>query len=392
MKRLYFLMVCVLPFLIQIGCSKMQDPMQPYIEGGEIIYSTKIDSLKSYGGKNRVLFTWELPANHSADKVFAFWNNGKDSAELNFTKKVGKAYLAYLNDLEERTYLFDLYTVDSKGNKSVKVIASANAYGERYESGLQNRFVESAVAVGNVVKLKFGKADEGNIFSEVLYTNTNNENKSLRIAKSNEELQISDWKEGTAVKYRTAFKPQENLIDTFYTKETITLRIKQDVTAIYLKNYMQPFSPVQSQISDRFRDLLDWNINPAMQNHNGMGGWSTDGGTVINMESGWGTPNIVNGKIYQAITLPKGDYSFEVTLNVYGLTTSTVKIVAVPGQTVPNFGSNMEVPGAYASANFDQAQLNFSHVNSGSVALGFLANMIGDQYWRVTKVTLYRYN
>lgn len=369
----------------------MEDPMKPFIEGGEIIYSTKLDSLKSFGGKNRALFTWQLPANHSANKVFVYWDNEKDSAELDFKLIEGKMYHAYLEDLKERTYLFDVYSIDSKGNKSVKVITSVNSYGERYESGLQNRFVEEAIAINNDVNLSLGKADEGSIFSEFFYTNNKNQKMNIRVDKNSDVLQILDWKNGTPITYRTAFKPLDNLIDTFYTKEIMTLKVKQDVSEQYIKNHNQPFKTVQPDIGDRFRDLLNWNLNTAVQNHNGMGGWSTDVGTVIHMESGWGASDIINGKIFQVINLPKGDYSFEILIDEYGLGTSTVKLVVAPGNAIPDFNSNMEVPGVIGSADFQQSNLNFTLQSDSQVSLGFLANMIGDQYWRIKKVSLFRY-
>lgn len=367
----------------------MNDPIAPFIEGGEISYATKVDSLKSFSGRNRVGLTWELPANHSAHKVFAFWNKDRDSVELLFKPVKGKLYEAEIKDLQEATYLFDLYSFDKEGNRSIKTLTSVNVYGERYESTLLNRILLSAkIDVNNQLIAVFANAEEGNVGTEIVYTDILNKQKNVNVDRLQNEIVIADWKIGTPVLYRSSYKPKANAIDTFYVKEAETMKITKDISAQYLKNFQQPFLPVQQ--AGRFRDPLNWIVNAAVQNHSGMGGWSTDDNTVLNMESGWGAPHIVNGKMYQTTTLPKGDYSLLVELGAFGLGSSTVKIAAVPGQVMPDFDSNKQVPGAYGSINLELKGFDFTVSNDGPVTIGFIANMTGDQYWRVRKIMLYR--
>ncbi|MCS3554257.1 MULTISPECIES: DUF4998 domain-containing protein [unclassified Sphingobacterium] len=375
--------------LTVISCSKMNDPIAPFIEGGEISYATKVDSLKSFSGRNRVGLTWELPANHSAHQVFAFWNKDQDSVELLFKPVKGKLYEAEIKNLQEATYLFDIYSFDKEGNRSIKTLTSVNVYGERYEATLLNRILLSAkIDVNDQLIAVFANAEEGNVGTEIVYTDILNKQKNVNVDRLQNEIVIADWKIGTPVLYRSSYKPKANAIDTFYVKEAETMKITKDISAQYLKNFQQPFLPVQQ--AGRFRDPLNWIVNAAVQNHSGMGGWSTDDNTVLNMESGWGAPHIVNGKMYQTTTLPKGDYSLLVELGAFGLGSSTVKIAAVPGQVMPDFDSNKQVPGAYGSINLELKGFDFTVSNDGPVTIGFIANMTGDQYWRVRKIMLYR--
>lgn len=371
------------------ACSKMEDPVKPFIAGGEIIYATKLDSLKSFSGRNRALFTWELPANHATEKFMAFWNNNKDSIELPFKHLQGKVYQAEIKNLEEATYLFDIYAFDKSGNRSIKTLTTVNVYGERYESSLLNRILSSArVDVNNQLRVVFAKAEEMNVDTEITYTNIDSKQKQVRLKKMESEIIISDWYIGTAVTYKSTFKPTADAVDTFYVNQAEKMKITKDITAQYLKNFQQPFLPVQQ--ANRFRDPLNWTVNAAVQNHSGMGGWSTDDNTVLNMESGWGSTSIVNGKMFQTTTLPKGEYRLQVELGAFGLGSSTVKIAAVPGQLMPDFDSNKQVPGAYGSINLELKSFDFTVSNDGPVTLGFIANMTGDQYWRVRKIMLYR--
>lgn len=85
-----------------------------------------------------------------------------------------------------------------------------------------------------------------------------------------------------------------------------------NVTAQYILNPGAPFkSDGFMSGSTRWGNLKDWKTNEAARSHGGFGGFSSDGGGTMNMESGWGSPKILNGKIYQTITLPAGSYSFD---------------------------------------------------------------------------------
>lgn len=85
-----------------------------------------------------------------------------------------------------------------------------------------------------------------------------------------------------------------------------------NVTNQYIKNPGNPFvAETRLPSNNRWGTLKDWMVNDAVKSHNGYGGWSSDNGGTMNMESGWGSPQILNGKIYQTITLPAGRYSFD---------------------------------------------------------------------------------
>ena len=85
-----------------------------------------------------------------------------------------------------------------------------------------------------------------------------------------------------------------------------------NITTQYIKNAGNPFVASAFQPSQtRWGNLRDWNTNAAARSHGGFGGFSSDNGGVMNMESGWGSPQILNGKIYQTLNLPAGRYAFD---------------------------------------------------------------------------------
>jgi len=87
-----------------------------------------------------------------------------------------------------------------------------------------------------------------------------------------------------------------------------------NVTTQYIKNPGNPFiADGFMSGSTRWGNLRDWSANAAARSHGGFGGFNSDNGGTMDMESGWGSPQILNGKIYQTVTLPAGTYSFDLS-------------------------------------------------------------------------------
>jgi hypothetical protein len=113
------------------------------------------------------------------------------------------------------------------------------------------------------------------------------------------------------------------------------------------------------------------------------------------MEAGWsGTANITNGKIYQTITLPAGNYIF--TEADYTEALDPVYVVAAGDTTLPDI-SNISSAlgyGKFTSSRYvsETVQCLFTVPQQQTVSLGFLSTMTsGNQYWRVTSVKLIKY-
>ncbi|OQP56904.1 hypothetical protein A3860_10000 [Niastella vici] len=375
---------------ILISCKKLDIEYRKYLNNSEIVYPGVPSNITCYPGKNRVQFSWMPSPDPSVAKYIIYWNNYTDSAVFNVPDgKQSQFTSGIVNDLSEGTYFFTVYAYDNKNNRSIPTaVNSVKVYGNLYLSGLVNRSIAStAIDPGYNIVTTFSNADVTNISTAVEYTAATGESKKIDVAPATKMVTISDWKIGTPVVYRSSYKPSNIAIDTFYVKYYDTLQIRMDVTATYLKNTSQPFLSVQT--TNRFRDPKDWIVNAPVQNHNNMGGWGSDNNTVLCMESGWGAPDIINGKIYQSVLLPAGTYTLQVELGPLGYTGS-VRLVAAVGTTLPDF-VNGQTPGALASADLSFKAISFTLPQDDTVSLGFLATMLGNQYWRVTKVKLLRH-
>ncbi|WP_316750779.1 DUF4998 domain-containing protein [Pedobacter gandavensis] len=211
----------LLLLLIMISsCAKMDDYKSRFQGDKEISYPGILDSVKVLPGDKRVMLTGLFTSDPKIVKYQIFWNGRNDSLERAITRTQGiDTVKEMINGLPEGGMNFEIRTFDKNGNRSVPVYANGNVYGTNYTSGIINRGLVSSVfdAATGVLTMNWLEADPTMLFTEISYTSTSNESKKTKFSDHEAAASmISDYKPGTEVKYRSAFLPQKNCIDTFY--------------------------------------------------------------------------------------------------------------------------------------------------------------------------------
>lgn len=181
-----------------------------------------------------------------------------------------------------------------------------------------------------------------------------------------------------------------------------------NVSAQYLTNYTSPFESSALQPGQsRWGNLAGWTANAAVLSHGGYGGYGSDGdGKLIDLESGWGSAAIPNGKLYQTITLPAGTYSLNVTWIWASILWSpnsadgSAYVVVSPGSDLPDY-NNIEGNSsifyykmAGSLSNGSIQKVIFTLDETTKVSLGFVVNYPGTasgQGFKVSSVTLSNY-
>ena len=169
-----------------------------------------------------------------------------------------------------------------------------------------------------------------------------------------------------------------------------------DITAQYILNPGNPFI-ASGMNGSRWGTLKNWQVNAAAASHGGYGGYSSDGdGQTMDLESGWGSAQILNGKIFQTINLPAGTYTFDPSGGSWKWqgTKDPAYIVVAPGlDTLPDYAN---IPGnaaiSYQVVAQPQTKASFQLTAAGKVTVGVVVNYIQDQQGiKSTKVSLYNY-
>lgn len=320
------------------SCSDM-DEYKDYMKDGEIAYTGKIDSLTVFSGKNRVMVQGLFTADPKINEARIYWNNREDSTVVPVNRTAGVDTMRHIIDgLQEKVYNFEVITRDSRGNSSLPVNTNARVYGERYQNSLNNRpIVSKELYAGDLnTTLNYGSMDltSGVFATQIEYSDAEGDSYTMQLPIDNQEVVLENYQIGTEFKYRTMFLPEPTSIDTFYTEFSTAV---PDIS--YMKNYEVPFEAEAT--SGRWGVLADWTTNEAVKNHGGYGGWDEWNGNIFNVESGWGSPGITNGKIYQTVTLSPGTYTFKANLRNGNDTShigevSHAYLVVAEGETLPD--------------------------------------------------------
>lgn len=218
MKRIYCIVVFVASVLSFSSCDDFMEMHKEYIEGGEIIYAPKPDSINFIAGKNRILFncrTYNAPNVRSVD---VYWNDGLDSLIIPVELKTGYDSISVvLDNMDEKSYTFDVRTTDNFGHKSLYLTDFGTSYGETYQSRLSDRRIK-AVALsdkGGTVTWYFASGDL--VRSEIRYVKNDGSQSVAEILSDKNIVDLPDIKPGSVVEYRSLFIPEEASIDTFAT-------------------------------------------------------------------------------------------------------------------------------------------------------------------------------
>ena len=180
-----------------ISCDGMDATYKEFIEEGPIVYIGKVDSLKAYAGRNRVMLEWQKLLDPRAKTAL--------------TQVV-------VEDLAEGSYVFEICTYDTYGNSSIMSEVPCAVYGDVYEKLLFNTKVKTAVLKNDVLTVTFAASLEPTFFaSEITYMSSEGKNKTVLLKAPATQVKIDDFA-GDHITYRSVYLPEETAIDYFYSE------------------------------------------------------------------------------------------------------------------------------------------------------------------------------
>lgn len=367
----YYLLALLV--LIMSACSKMDDYKTKYMAGGSLTYPGIMDSVKFLSGRNRVMLTGLFTSDPKIVKYRVFWNSKQDSIEVPVHRSSGvDTVKLIIPNLPEGMMSFEIRTYDALNHMSIPIRTAANVYGDQYASGLTNRpIVKAEFQLDKTVKITWVdvNADAGISAIEFKYTNSDGVAKDTVVKSVDRTFVTSLPKPGTKISYRTIYLPTPTAIDAFYTNYQD--QSLNDVTILYFKNYQQPFTSTAASGTGRWRIPTDWTVSASAKNHGGYGGWGSDNSTCLAIEAGWGAGAVTNGKIYQTMTLPAGNYTYSITLGPYGYS-GPAYIVAAAGTTLPD--AALVPTSSLGYSNLNSSTMSFVLTQTTQVSIGFVCN------------------
>ncbi|WP_209147388.1 MULTISPECIES: DUF4998 domain-containing protein [Chitinophaga] len=198
------------------ACNKADEDYKDFAPGGENVYPGKATELTASPGKNRIMLQWLLATDPRIVTCRIYWNRGKDSMDVNVQRTHGVDTIsAVLGNMTEGPYLFEVYTYNAQGNRSIKTEINGDVYGEFYESNLLNRTLKKAEIVNGKARLEWDEADPRSPGVRLTFTDAGGTPYSI-LAPSSENVTILDvLPETGTLEFKTLYLPAANAIDTF---------------------------------------------------------------------------------------------------------------------------------------------------------------------------------
>jgi len=393
MKSIQSIIFALLATVLFSSCTKWDD-FKKYVEEGEILYTSKMDSVKIFSGKERVMLTGLLKSDPKLDRVAIYWDNGGDSVIYNYTKQnPGVDSFSRTFPVKEGVKSFKVITYDADNNKSVNVFAVGTSYGTNFRKRMSDRPITSVSysAAGTTINWDQMDLNAGPQYTEIEYT-VGSETKTIITPISAASTVIAAVSVVPPLKFRTIFKPDVTCIDTFSTGFSLH-NVIADVTGLYLSNVGPGFQ--RATFDGRWGTLAaPWVTNAGAKNKGGVqGGYTSDSRWNVSGQicwETWGNTPVNDGKIYQATASPLPAGSYTVRFQYYSeiQSNSTVHCIAAAGTgipSLPNLSSALGYTALYNSIPVGSTGPSLDEIRSFTftvdspkvVSIGFLGNIVG---------------
>jgi len=202
--------------LTALSCDNFMDVHKEYIEGGEIIYAPKVDSVSFVAGKGRLLCNFWLYNSPNVKSVDVYWNSYQDSLIIPVTPSAGLDSLSViLPNMEEKSYTFDVRTTDNYGHKSLWVTEFGNSYGTTYEATLIQRRVREVTLSDKGGEITWFAGGAGLTRTEVRYPTISGETETVYTSADESVTFCPNAQAGATFDFRSLYIPEDQSIDTF---------------------------------------------------------------------------------------------------------------------------------------------------------------------------------
>ena len=220
-----------------IGCSEMNDLHDMYISEGEIVYTGRIDSTNFYPGKERFKLSYWI-TDPKAQTVKIFWSQKSDSIVLDIPAHDPKTSIEVVvgdesQPVPEGNHTFQFYTYDEDGIRSVLYEEIGNVYGDKFALTLTSRLTQDVNyrPADSTLIIDWGSLSSSKEIGVTMhYKDYEGTEQALNLSTESLESQtlVPGVDPTKPVTYETAYLPEPNAIDTFYS-DPIQLRIKRTV-------------------------------------------------------------------------------------------------------------------------------------------------------------------
>jgi hypothetical protein len=202
--------------LIFFSCGSMNDIHEEYIQDRAATYASRPYQIEVQPGNGRLNVKMYFVNGSNIRKNIIVWNDGLDSIVTETALNIPiDSIEVEINNLQEKSYIFDVYNLDKDQNRSIKVQSIGSVYGAKYQSKLLNRAINTVVKTDSTLNINWISPKEGDNGVKLEFNDANGNPVTLRVGANELTTYIESWQPGGALYYSTYYLPAVNAIDEF---------------------------------------------------------------------------------------------------------------------------------------------------------------------------------
>ena len=262
------MMAMILAYLVSFSCDDMESIHKNYLNG-ENIYAGKLDSLEIRPGYKRVELNGLTNFLGNSSNLIVTYEEREEIFKID--DDLGDVMSVIIDDLEEKTYEFNVRTSDESGNLSVPQSVAGFAVGNIFISNQDPRKIInfSSNADGTFANFYGNSDSEHVIFTELNYETENSENFVDTIFYEDNSIKLNDFKPLGKIETTSFLESGRNGIDTI-SIETLEYTLPNLPYSELSKEIIQ-LVEMPSDISGEFQ-----NADPKNHLFDGISNWSGD--------------------------------------------------------------------------------------------------------------------
>jgi hypothetical protein len=219
-RTIHPILVLLAMVAMLLSCGKMDATYREFLKDGEYFYPGRADSLRAHPGDGRIQLSWLKAADPSVTTAKIYWNTRQDSAVIPLDRLAGSDTMrVIIENLEENSYTFEVFTQDGNGNISVRSEVLGEVYGDAYRGSLLHRAIQgiSFSHENGSLTVAWAPAEETAIRDSITYKLANGEMRIQAVPVDEDTTLLRDYSPNDSFHQQSYFLPDSLAIDTFST-------------------------------------------------------------------------------------------------------------------------------------------------------------------------------
>jgi len=218
------------------SCRKQDDIYKEYVKVGGYVYPAKPIEESYTQGYKRVILHWTRPLDPAVKSAKVFWENYKYSMDVDYSLFPDGKVSVSVDNLEERTYSFDIVNYDSSNHASLATEVTAAPYGDFWLSSNSERILKIARIMEDKDSAIVILSKSTDLMVATKFRYVDNQNQTVELDNllypGNDTIYLPHPLKGKKFEFSSSFCPVDGA-DTVYNKWTKTasgIEYKLDVS------------------------------------------------------------------------------------------------------------------------------------------------------------------